>query len=470
MATRLTVLAAALSTAIAAPLVPGTVQAQEQEALRPQPQVDNARHAYEGRVNANNVRVRSGPSENYYETERLPLNANVTIVGNKYEWLKILPPQGSFSVVAKASVSPAADRRTGTVLTDGLSVRAGSKLTSVKVTVQCRLKKGDTVEILGEQDEYYQIKPPAEAFLYVHQRYVDPVRKLDAIPEVAKRTTKSEPVVKPAEPQEPVAVQGPATEPEATADAAPEETAPVVTSDSMGAPRNTTVAARPTTQPVQTVSVETIFDRLDGQWATAQVQSLEQMPVEELLAGYEGILKDPHLAVSMRRTAEVRVASLRIKNRAKQEYLSTMQQQQEAMRRIEALRAQRQIVETRLANSISLYTAVGSLQPSTLQLGKETLYRLTDPSTGRSLCYVRSDDAKFVAMIGRFVAVKGDLANDPNLSLKVVNTPEITPIDPERVNRGITATIVPPSLVNQGNSEGGSNPTKGQSASTVEAN
>ena len=40
------------------------------------------------------------------------------------------------------------------------------------------LKKGEQVNIIGEQDEYYQIKPPADAFLYVDQKYVDPVRQL----------------------------------------------------------------------------------------------------------------------------------------------------------------------------------------------------------------------------------------------------------------------------------------------------
>src|SRR3712207_8864521 len=54
-----------------------------------------------------------------------------------------------------------------------------------------------------------------------------------------------------------------------------------------------------------------------------------------------------HLPVSMQRISQVRAASLRIKHRAKQEFLATMAQQQEAMRKIEALREQRQLVEKR---------------------------------------------------------------------------------------------------------------------------
>src|SRR5215212_11611026 len=52
-------------------------------------------------TNADGVYVRSGGGDNYYPTTKLTKGAEVTIVGAKFEWLKIVPPQGSFSYVAK---------------------------------------------------------------------------------------------------------------------------------------------------------------------------------------------------------------------------------------------------------------------------------------------------------------------------------------------------------------------------------
>jgi hypothetical protein len=90
---------------------------------------------------------------------------------------------------------------------------------------------------------------------------------------------------------------------------------------------------------------------------------------------------------------------------------------------------------------------VGSLQASTLQVGSQTLYRLIDPATARTLCYVRSNDPKFVTFIDNFVGVKGDLVSDPQLTMRVVVASEIATVDPSAVNRTVSAQIAPPSLI-----------------------
>src|SRR5262249_17421169 len=89
------------------------------------PQVDNAKVSFIGAVNSNDVYVRSGPGENYYATAQLSKGAQVTVVGLKFDWLKIVPPEGSFCYVAKAYVEKRGDGSIGRVTKPDLNVRAG---------------------------------------------------------------------------------------------------------------------------------------------------------------------------------------------------------------------------------------------------------------------------------------------------------------------------------------------------------
>ena len=101
----------------------------------------------------------------------------------------------------------------------------------------------------------------------------------------------------------------------------------------------------------------------------------------------------------------------------------------------------------RAAKGVAIYTAVGELQTSSLQLGSKTLYRLTDPANSRTVCYLRSDDGKLISFMGKFIGVKGELATDPQLSLRVINMTEAVAVEPAKVNHGVTATVIPPSMI-----------------------
>src|SRR5687767_8611801 len=155
-------------------ILPLCARAQEEsgEAL---PQVDNARHQFVGRVASNSVFVRSGPSNSsFYPTMKLDKGQEVTVVGIKHDWLKIVPPKGSFSYVPQVYVTRRGDGKIGRV-NSSLNVRAGSSLNPMKTTLQVKLEEGQDVTILGELDEYYKIVPPEGAYLYVNQRDVEPI-------------------------------------------------------------------------------------------------------------------------------------------------------------------------------------------------------------------------------------------------------------------------------------------------------
>jgi uncharacterized protein YgiM (DUF1202 family) len=434
-------LAAAVSLAFAGPLA-APLRAQDVP-----PEVENAKHSAEGRIIGDGVYVRSGAGDNYYPTMKVNSGTPVTVVGVKFDWLKITPPDGSFCYVAKAFVDRGAGD-TGKVNRDGINVRAGSTVNAMKTTVQATLSSGQEVKILGEQDEYYKIAPPADAFVYVKKDFVDFVR---AIPTPA-----------PAKPEDPIAQDKPLTAP---GDGAPPAVPPV---DGGTEAPNPPIAegnrppgevpttqtldkqvavAKPSTQPS---TVELQFDKLEADFLAASAKPIEQQPVTELLGGYQKLATDTQLPESMRRIADFRTQTLKARAEAREQFAVVQKQQEEAKKKQIALKSEQEEIAQQIKKTdVLVYTAVGVLRPSSIQRGAEVMYRLTDPQNGRTVCYIRSTDAKYATLIGQFIGVKGDLITEPQLNLKVVTATEFAPVDPNQVFRGVGAQIVPPSLLPQ---------------------
>ncbi|HEV8377471.1 MAG TPA: hypothetical protein VGP99_01375, partial [Tepidisphaeraceae bacterium] len=241
-----------------------------------QPQVQNAPFQFAGVVNADSVLVRSGPSENYYITGKLAKGTPVTVVGIKFEWLKIVPPEGSFSVVAKNLVTRDANATTGRINADNVNIRAGSSVAALKTTVQCKLPRGADVTIVGEDDAYYQIKPPADAYLYVSQKFVDPLKQVAA-------AAPAKPLVKPIEKVEKKTddsnIELVKTQEKPIEQPGAESLAnPIVPIEVAKIP--------PATQPI---SVQAEFDRLESEFSAMAGKPLDELPIPALLAGYEGL-------------------------------------------------------------------------------------------------------------------------------------------------------------------------------------
>jgi hypothetical protein len=113
-----------------------------------------------------------------------------------------------------------------------------------------------------------------------------------------------------------------------------------------------------------------------------------------------------------------------------------------------ALEAERKELEEQLAaKAVINYTAVGELQTSSLQIGPKTLYRLTDPANGRTVCYIRTDDGKYLSLMGKFIGVKGEMTTEPQLNLKVIGATEGAVVDVGKINKGVTATLLPASML-----------------------
>ena len=145
----------------------------------PGTEVANAKVNFIGKPKADGVLVRSGPGETYYPTMKLDSAAELTIVGNMMEWLKIVPPAGSFCYVSKLYVERYGDGSTGRITHNDVNIRAGSSLNPLKLAVVAKLAKDQEVKVLAEEDEYLKIAPPANAYLYVQGKSVVPVRRID---------------------------------------------------------------------------------------------------------------------------------------------------------------------------------------------------------------------------------------------------------------------------------------------------
>jgi uncharacterized protein YgiM (DUF1202 family) len=434
------------------------------------PGVENSKFQAVGVVNANAVFVRSGPSENDYPVMKLDKGAQVTVVGVRFEWLKVVPPEGSFCYVAQAYVEKHGDGSSGRV-TNTLNVRIGSTLNAMKTKLAMKLDAGSTVQILGEQDEYFKIKPPEGVFLYVNKQFVDAVKVL-----AANETPGS------AQPPQPQA--SPATQPGDAQPAQSENTGSAIaanpeenTGGSSGEswapptqtqtpaqpqasqvanvpatqPANTSVAMAPATEPTSQPSMadsEADFEKLEIAYGDMLKQPLDEQDIPTMMASYQKMANSSQLPESLRRVAEAKARFLAVREKDRQEFLAVKKQQDDARQRQQALRAEREEIEQRLKErEVKYYTAVGTLRPSSVQSGNATLYRLTDPATGRTVVYIRTNDNKLGAMLGQFIGVRGDIGNDAQLGLRVVSPTLVEAVDQTKLYSNVASQIVPPSLM-----------------------
>ncbi len=152
---------------------------------------------YIAEINADDVYIRSGPGTNYYFCGKLNTGDRVRVVGTKFSWSQIVPPEGSFSWISKQYVeADAADKATGTVTGDAVRVYAGSDAVEPmhSTTMQLKLNKGDKVKLLGEEkDNYYKIAPPQGAYLWVSTKHTNPVGSIATAPQPATAEEKPEP-------------------------------------------------------------------------------------------------------------------------------------------------------------------------------------------------------------------------------------------------------------------------------------
>ncbi len=149
----------------------------------------------QGEITGSDVYVRSGSSVNHYPVAKLSVGDRVTVVGETGDWYRILPTEGTFSLISGDYVDTS-DNRTGVVNGNNVRVRAASRLpefSKLKYVVQTKLSKGAKVTIVGrEPDGFLRIIPPDGVTVWVNRNYVEFVRGAPVTPEPASRTQAQE--------------------------------------------------------------------------------------------------------------------------------------------------------------------------------------------------------------------------------------------------------------------------------------
>ncbi len=395
-------------------------------------------------ITADNVYVRSGSSESDYPVVKLSKGDNVIAVGRKFDWVKILPPENTYCLVGKAWIEKRGDGSVGRVREESsnVNVRIASNLNNMITKVAMQLHGGADVKILGEQDEYFKIAPPAGTYMWVHQKFVEPVKRVEVV------SNNGQVEIRPLDPNKPT--------PNANT---PKETTGEVASTTgqtpATQPTSTDVASTdtpgPTTVPTAAVASagEKEFDALEARFEEASKLPLEQQPIDELLPAYEKLVAAKQIPESMLRLAEFRVKGLKIRQEALAELKETQRLRDQLASQSKPLEAEGQEMSQRIEEArIKQFTAVGTLRQSALPYGGRTLYRLTDPATGRTVVYVNSDDANVIKLEGMFIGIRGTVTEDPARKIKFIQPGEVEQIDPAGVIKGsITSTLTPPSLL-----------------------
>ncbi len=415
--------------------------------------LEMSQYQFSSLVNSDNVYVRSGAGENEYPVVKLNKGDIVVAVGEKPEWVKILPPVGTYCLVGKAWVEKRGDGTVGRVRDDAtnVNVRIASNINNMITKVALQLHGGSDVKILGEQDEYFKIAPPAGTFMYVHKKFVEPVKRVEVI------NNNGTLEVKPVEGGEVANNTGANNtttgEPASTGG---NTAAPVTPVESKQPdPANTTVASNdapkgPTTVPAGAqASAEKQFDELEAKFDETSRLPLEQQPIDELLGAYEKVVADKQLPESMLRMAEFRVKGLKVRKDALVQYTETKRLRDEIASKTRPLEAEGQEIDERIKDAaVKQFTATGTLRQSALPYGGRTLYRLTDPASGRTVVYVNSDDANVIKMEGLFIGIRGEVVEDAARKIKFIQPKEVEQIDPSGLVKGsITSTLTPPSLL-----------------------
>ena len=411
--------------------------------------IERARMIFEGRVLRNQVNVRSGPSENHYAVIRLDADSRVVVNGIKFDWLTIVPPEGTFSLVSKDFVEVSGN--TGRVTGSNVNVRAGSVLNSQYSSVHGKLQRGDVVEVLGEVElegrTWVRIKPPPGTVLFVHKDFVAPVRALGPAP--------TEPVRAPTEPAR--ASAGAAV---SRGEGAGAPVGGGVAGDvgALGRDTGTGVpgtervegsapSARESAMAAAIARAEAAFDAAERQWREVMNRPLEEQPLPELLARFEELAANEDLPITLRREAASTATFIRNRNETRNELLALRRSQQEMQERLRPLQEQnRQLQEQFRQVEMTRFTAIGQLQTSALEQAGHSLHRLVDPATGATLVYLRGTAGMAV---GQFVGVRGSVVRVDALGVNVIAPESAAVVDPGLFGRGVSADIFPPSLRGQ---------------------
>lgn len=412
------------------------------------------------------VNAQAGAGETSYPVLRLQPGERVNVVAIKFDrWLQIEPPEGSFCLVPAGHVTRSGNAdfpSEGTAVRD-LNVRIASQINEMKWDfAPSRITAGSKLTILGETDDaYYRIPPPADVFYYVPKDSLRPVGTSEtgndgAVAANEDSATDVDPVVDDtADAPETAEVTEMPDDPADTAVAGFDEPDTDGTRVPLAGEGDTpdVVAQVPATRPAS-LSSESAAERmlaLEQRFNEEVAKPIDEQDLDSLLAEYAALADTGELGEADSDLVALRLEGIEKRRAAIEQYKQVQQmrrEMEEQQAQLEAENAQHQ--EQLQAANLKNYVAVGVLRTSKLRLGRQTLFRLTDPNTGRTLVYVRAEPGEMSALmterLGTFVGIDGTLVEDPRINLSYLTPMAIDSLDPADVYKTVTADMIPPTL------------------------
>ena len=123
---------------------------------------------YLAEATGDQVNVRSGQSSNFERLCQLSKGDEVVVLEKGYSWYKIQLPPAARSFVSKEYVQYLG-QNAGGVIAEKVNIRAGA---GIHFTVLGQLAKGEQIFIEEELDEWYRIKPVAESYGWVGEKFL----------------------------------------------------------------------------------------------------------------------------------------------------------------------------------------------------------------------------------------------------------------------------------------------------------
>lgn len=417
-------------------LAAGNANAQLDTAL---PQVSdkptNVQYPFIAEVTGDDVYIRTGNSLNDYHSAKVNKGFKVTVVDEVLGWAKILPPDGSYSWIAKSYVNVTSGTTSGVVTGDSVRVWAGSDYREpiASPSLQTKLNTGEVVELMPTQPEsgdYFKIKPPAGAHLWISSQYLKYTAPLQH----------DQPVIVPPRPDGTAVEQTPADVP-----ASSEQSRPVfnnipgpegqVAADSNETPETLPAEPPVTQQPAKPAppSKESQYLK-DNYQLSAKIEEISKKPLAEqdyteVKQSLEAIKADTEAgrAATYAQVLLERIARHELAASAIQQ---VDQQDKALMQTREQIEKAHQAQIAKLPKEAD-YLYTGTLKPSYVYSDRSGLKRyLLMDANGKIITYLVAATpevgAKFDTLLNTKVGIKGTIANNARSLVTLVN---VTAVD-----------------------------------------
>lgn len=341
-----------------------------------------------GHVRGSNCNVRSGFHQNYYAVTQLNRGDEVTILGEEFGWLKIVPPAGTHSLIDRTYVDRL-DDKTG-VVNDAAQVYAGSNMNNQRYAKQVVLPKGARVEILGETSDkaFYKITPPAGAELWIKGDLVDQTGRLANLAQKKSPTPSNIEKVKPGE----LGLGGKLARPNA-------EVTPTPSDDK---------------------NVASMMDRnknqidvnaIEAEIAAERTKPLDQRSYESIVARLQPLAEQTEDETTQL-YAKARIKQLHDQMGLEAAVREMRELKDQAIDTADALAARRALIQARQAEPMDDIIVRGEIRVSGLYDGSASRpkrWRVVDPDDGRTLAYIELAEGSPIDPVqyyGKYIGIR----------------------------------------------------------------